>query len=109
MSTGIHTQRQNPPTHCSQYAQTSAHTSKAQRREQRAGLIRLLVENLNLIRILPNVRVNGLLDQVPLAARDPQDEVVERRSPQNIYMIRYSNMSAFTLQRVEYTIDTYPY
>jgi hypothetical protein len=47
----------------------------------------LFIPNLDLVRILSDVRVHRLLDQVSLAARDSQDQVVKRAAAQDVYVV----------------------
>jgi hypothetical protein len=46
-----------------------------------------LVPNLDLVRVLPNVGVYGLFDQVAFAACNPQDQIVKRAAAQNIHVV----------------------
>jgi hypothetical protein len=46
-----------------------------------------LVPNLDLVRVLSDVGVYGLFDQVALAACNPQDQVVKRAATQDIHVV----------------------
>jgi hypothetical protein len=46
-----------------------------------------LVPNLDLVRVLSDIGVYGLFDQVAFAACNPQDQIVKRAAAQDIYVV----------------------
>jgi hypothetical protein len=52
-------------------------------------LLVLFIRNPHLLRILPNIRMNRLLNQLAPPTRNLQNQIIQRRATQNINMIRY--------------------
>jgi hypothetical protein len=59
----------------------------------------LIVVYLDIVRILTDLRMNRLLDQLSPAARNLQNKIVKRRPSQNIHMIRYTTRQSHISQK----------
>lgn len=49
----------------------------------------LVIPNFDLFRILSDVAVDRLFDEVALAACDPEDEVIQRGAAQDVHMVAF--------------------
>jgi hypothetical protein len=70
----------------------------------------LIIPYPHLIRILPDIRMNRLLNQLAPPTRDLQDQIIQARAPENVDVIRYNPSQHSTSQVQPHLTDkTYQY